>query len=175
MPNWYKCFSLVYINLGDSDGDTALIAYVQRGSSTRVLELLQYHADVSISNNEGNTAFIEACKIGAPEIVQCLLIFRSVFPGFRALGERTQAEVVITIDVSNNDGYTALHLAIKHGHLHTVRYLVAWGSAIAKQPSDGTTPCRLAITNEYQDIFEFIVAHTANPEDLFINSAKHCE
>ena len=156
--------SLVYINLADNNGDTALIAYIKIGYNEGIRKLLTVGADVNISNNEGNTAFLLACrKFDNLEIVRLLVEQGAEY--------RIQGEGGFTRDVTNRDGCSALHLASKYwGNLNTVRYLVALGSDITKRLPDGTTPCQLARRNGDSRVCNFIEAHTANPQNLFIES-----
>ncbi|CAL9069236.1 unnamed protein product [Musa banksii] len=79
-----------------------------KGHNEIVTLLLENGADVNLRNYCGQTALMQACRYGHWEVVQTLLIFRSV---------------VTRVDYLS--GRTALHFAAVGGHVRCIRLLVA--------------------------------------------------
>jgi ankyrin repeat protein len=72
--------------------------------------LLCAKADPNISDNEGNTPLIEASKRGFKEVVTMLL------------------ETGVNFNAKNNEGISALNLALSHGHYELVDLLKQFGA-----------------------------------------------
>ncbi|XP_074561600.1 putative E3 ubiquitin-protein ligase XBOS33 [Curcuma longa] len=79
-----------------------------KGHNEIVTLLLENGADVNLRNYCGQTALMQACRHGHWEVVQTLLIFRSIV---------TRADYL--------SGRTALHFAAVGGHVRCIRLLVA--------------------------------------------------
>lgn len=72
--------------------------------------LLCAKADPNISDNKGNTPLIEASKRGFKEVVTMLL------------------ETGVNFNAKNNEGISALNLALSHGHYELVDLLKQFGA-----------------------------------------------
>ncbi|URD81934.1 E3 ubiquitin-protein ligase [Musa troglodytarum] len=79
-----------------------------KGHNEIVMLLLENGADVNLRNYCGQTALMQACRHGHWEVVQTLLIFRSIV---------TRADYL--------SGRTALHFAAIGGHVRCIRLSVA--------------------------------------------------
>lgn len=57
------------------------------------------------------------------------------------------------------DGQTALHLAVRHGHLEMVRFLLERGASANKPDERGWTPKSLAETHANKGIYDLILSY----------------
>lgn len=62
----------------------------------------------------------------------------------------------VSVNVSNNGGWTPLHYAVDENHLHAVKTLVGMGACLTCKLSNGQTPLRLAMNKGHSDIVQYL-------------------
>ena len=168
-PKTCFCYEKLQVNRKNRNGDTALILASKCGRLENVRDLLTYPTiDLTIKNNQGNTAFMEAINndhTEHSEIIQLLLNH-----GYN------------DINATNNDGNTAFMIAAIHNHKQILKLL-------AKQPdidlnhqnAEGNTAFMLAAQKSRHDTMELIYSmpnidhHIVNKnnEDAFVLVTKN--
>lgn len=124
------------LNTAD-DGHTPLLVAARDGYTDIVRELLQAGAnprllDPMMNSSPGHKAAYE----GHPEVAQLLV-----------------ADGRFDLDAQGPyNGYTALHDAIWHGHIETVKVLLDAGASLDLRTHTGKTPAELAIEYNYHEI-----------------------
>ncbi|KAK5651840.1 hypothetical protein OQA88_11609 [Cercophora sp. LCS_1] len=112
---------LVDINTLDSDARTPLIAAAEAGHLRLVHTFVVNHnADVSLRDNFGHDAFMAACLGGHVTIASFLLGRQFIRNG--AVCDRG-------LDETDEQGLSALHIAVALGRVEVVRFLVALGAS----------------------------------------------
>lgn len=122
----------------DDAGNTMLIAASEQGTLKMVRFLLQHHADVDATSEEGATPLMAACMRGNTEIATALLAARAQ-PGKQSKNGWTplmtachsdHAEVArqlldarAELDTANEDGSSARSLALASGRSELVKLL----------------------------------------------------
>lgn len=118
-------------NIRNNTGDTAL--HICRDIDSANV-LLDYHADLTITNNLGFTVLHSAAEKGYTHNIVMLLCTRGV-----------NIDTKIADDIqSHRAGYIALHIAAALGHLETVRTLLTNGADVTVEGVDGYTAMHLA-------------------------------
>jgi ankyrin repeat protein len=76
--------------------------------------------------------------------------------------------------IAEDDGYTALHLAVYYGHLEVVITLLQKGADINIKDINGKTVLDIAYENGHTDIAHFLKKHlvVANKPQAIINKYK---
>ena len=69
-----------------------------------------------------------------------------------------------SIDELLETGSAALHSAVLHGHLESIRMLLAQGAYVDVPSSHGHTPLHLAVNNNRPEVMELLLAHGANSD-----------
>ena len=128
------------VNAQDGNGQTPLMLVVRRGErqfrpgvsgegSVDALRTLMRCrlCEPGLADRKGNTALIHAAEVGNADALAILL-----FPPNSARGMRHEAHV----DVRNNEGLTALDVAVKHRNAACCRMLAEEGKADVESVKD---------------------------------------
>ncbi|XP_052252161.1 uncharacterized protein LOC127858862 isoform X2 [Dreissena polymorpha] len=104
------------VNLTDDCGRTAL-SYVCERRCNDILRILikEHNIDPDITDTNGNTPLIYSAMVGND--IACDILIRH----FRRLG--------LNVDAKNNEGFTALLMAAKHGNITCAQILLGQGKA----------------------------------------------
>ncbi|KAI2614717.1 ankyrin repeat-containing domain protein [Hypoxylon fragiforme] len=95
-------------------------------------------------DRRGNTPFLEACERDAHELVRILLITRT------------------PITQKNNFCETGLHLAVRKGHLLTIKLLLERGALLNSQNNNGETPLHVGVREGMMYPVDDLLAHGAS-------------
>ncbi|KAK7264984.1 hypothetical protein RJT34_32599 [Clitoria ternatea] len=161
-------------NESDNNGRTALHIAASQGKENCVLLLLDYGADPNTRDSDGNVPLWEA-MVGGHESVSKLLAENGASLKYGDVGQfacsaaeqnslNLLKEIVhyggdITLPNMNNNGTTALHVAVSEDNVEIVKFLLAHGANIDKPDKDGWTSRDLADQQahaEIKTIFESI-------------------
>ena len=153
----------------DRNNNTALHALLLSPGRDTVAKdivelLLNNGARVDTKNREGNDALLLACSKGFTKVVQVLLqagsnprvvndlgntiVHMCAMTGHSELLDMLLDLEVPFINLSNSDGDTPLHLAIKNNHAEVAAVLIRKGSSILSKNSAGKTPIDLVSQTE---------------------------
>jgi len=129
-------------------GMSALHLAVEGGSQVVVEELCRRAARTGLPNARGDTAVHLAIRCGEPDILSTLLKRAS------AGGE---------LDLCNDAGQAALHLAVVRGDVGLVHdFLAAGAKPDTQELTAGKTPMFLAVEKGRQDIIETLLCYGAS-------------
>jgi ankyrin repeat protein len=132
------------INAEDVNGGTVLHIAAGIGELELVTYLLTWGADVTAQDAQGGPPLHEA-----------------VCGGRKAVCEKLIAVGKADINAKNEQGLTALHLAVEKNDPELVAYLLACGADITVEDEYGATPLDLAASHEHrhehQDVFKQLV------------------
>jgi ankyrin repeat protein len=108
---------------GDEDGNVIC-----------VLELTSHGANVNMHDSQQCTALILASKRGHVRCVQELL---------------DTDGIQNSVNATNMDGKTALHLAVLYNHIHVVALLIEYNADVNARTPNRCTPLMLAVVKNY--------------------------
>ncbi|KAL8460918.1 hypothetical protein ACS0TY_032424 [Phlomoides rotata] len=88
---------------------------------------------------------------------------------------KNQPESEPEVHTSAEDGQTALHLAVRHGHLEMVRFLLERGASVNTLDERGWTPKSLAETHANKDIYDLILDYEnkKKPDGAINHATNH--
>ncbi|CAA0832331.1 Potassium channel KAT1 [Striga hermonthica] len=82
----------------------------------------------------------------------------------------------IDVNITSEDGQTALHAAVRQGHLEMVRFLLEKGANVNKPDDKGWTPKCLAEKHANKGLYEVIIDHEAKSYKIPTNvSSSSCK
>ena len=131
-------------NIKNDKGETPLHLAVKNGNREAVRLLLRNDADPNVEDNEGSTPFTHELKDA--DITWHLL----------------KHGATIDHQVSNN-GYTALHRAVKNGFQNTIVLLLSWKANPNIKDNKGKTPLHLAVKTSNKIAVELLLLNKADP------------
>lgn len=135
-------------SLQDSEGDTPLHDAISKEQDEMLSLLLDYGADITLTNNNGFNALHHAALKGNPSPMKILLA-KSNRPWI--------------VEEKKDDGYTALHLAALNNHVEIAELLVHLGGAsMDKQNVNLQTALHLAVERQHDQIVKLLVREGAN-------------
>ena len=134
---WLPIFKFLmeqHPNLEDVDrfGDTVVFDAVGNPNLEFLTDLIAAGANINHADVHGNTPLIEACIGGFTEAVRCLL-----GPGNGPNG--------CDLDHVDATGDSAIHTALKRGHVAIVKMLCDKGASLDQEDEDGRTSLEIAV------------------------------
>lgn len=135
-------------SLQDSEGDTPLHDAISKEHDEMLSLLLDYGADITLTNNNGFNALHHASLKGNPSAMKILL---------------TKTNRPWIVEEKKDDGYTALHLAALNNHVEIAELLVHMGKAnMDRQNVNLQTALHLAVERQHVQIVKLLVQEGAN-------------
>lgn len=131
------------INIVDNEGNTLLMKAVSFGYYDLADYILMNNADVSMTNYNGENAFILAADY--PYIINLLLNIDN--------GDNN----VQNLDIADSKGKTALFYACEFGNLNSVKILIKSGSDINKRDIFGKTILMYAVESENLEVIKYLI------------------
>ena len=159
-------------------GETALMIAARTGNAGAVKALLDHGARVDAKEDlRGTTALMWAAEQGHTAVIRLLAaqgadvraqstVFTPIARrglGFARPGSTEYTGGDRAHPNTAKGGLTALLIAVREGHLDSVRALVEAGSPVDHASADGSTPLLVAVQNGSHDIGTFLVERGANP------------
>lgn len=120
------------------NGRPALSAYTWRDNKERVEKFLARGADVSLVDNDGDTALHGAAQTGNVEIIR-MLLDKGADP-----------------NVKNKVGGTPLMWAAVYGHTDAARVLLSRGADASAKDNDGITAVEWAVRNKRDNVVQLL-------------------
>lgn len=141
------------IDFLDRNGKTAFHLAIENDRHDVAMALVQYNANINISDGEGNTLFHTASKKHSSDLIRTLL--RKVGLDRSILWRK------------NKKGNTSLHIAVREGDLKTIKTLVEPEIGMYPDVIDhkGRTPLMIAVNSKLPqgiDIFDSLIDAGAN-------------
>lgn len=169
------------LNELDSDGDTPLIAGMKHEAVAKYL--IMKGCDVSISNNNGQTAGHKAALFGHAQILRLLIERKADMNASDTEGDtplhdaisqaRTAAAEVLIgwpqLDIrrKNKKGFPPLHFAAVKGEPSITELLLKRDKTlIDEQKEDGFTPLHVAAINNHTDVMKVLLEKGKAKVDL---------
>lgn len=156
------------VNAITSNGGTALMFAAIRGDTRTQMALIDAGADVNVIGGFGWTALLVASVKGHVPAVRQLLVsgadpnLRDVYgwtPLMRAVYEERELVVQVLLEqpevalnVSNDQGATALHLAAVKGNEALIRSLLLAGADPSMGDRNGRTPESMAVAAGHENV-----------------------
>lgn len=131
------------INIVDNEGNTLLMKAVSFGYYDLADYILMNNADVSMTNYNGENAFILAADY--PYIINLLLNIDN---------SDNNAQ---NLDIADSKGKTALFYACEFGNLNSVKILIKSGSDINKRDIFGKTVLMYAVESENLEVIKYLI------------------
>lgn len=131
------------INIVDNEGNTLLMKAVSFGYYDLADYILMNNADVSMTNYNGENAFILAADY--PYIINLLLNIDN--------GDNNAQN----LDIADSKGKTALFYACEFGNLNSVKILIKSGSDINKRDIFGKTVLMYAVESENLEVIKYLI------------------
>ena len=131
------------INIVDNEGNTLLMKAVSFGYYDLADYILMNKADVSMTNYNGENAFILAADY--PYIINLFLNIDNGDNNARNL------------DIADSKGKTALFYACEFGNLNSVKILIKSGSDINKRDIFGKTVLMYAVESENLEVIKYLI------------------
>lgn len=131
------------INIVDNEGNTLLMKAVSFGYYDLADYILMNKADVSMTNYNGENAFILAADY--PYIINLLLNIDN--------GDNN----ALNLDIADSKGKTALFYACEFGNLNSVKILIKSGSDINKRDIFGKTVLMYAVESENLEVIKYLI------------------
>ncbi|XP_073186110.1 uncharacterized protein [Lepidochelys kempii] len=168
----------VLLHMPDKNGAVCLHAAAKRGHAAVVKALLQRGAEVDARTKENYTALHIAAQHCKPLVVQTLLGFgaRVQLKGGKAQetplhiaaciheGEKV-AEMLLKsgadVNVEQENGETAMHIAARHGNLRMIKALIEEGGELTSQSKAGECPLHIAVQHSHLPVVEEILNYLA--------------
>jgi serine/threonine-protein phosphatase 6 regulatory ankyrin repeat subunit A len=167
------------IECRNANGETPLISGSRHGSKS-IKNLLDAGADINAYDKEGFTALHYACGNGHESVVEQLLA--SGAQNRKANNDKLPLHVAIgepivqlllqlfpdSVNVRDQDGWTALHSAAIKGNLPLMDLLLKKGSDVEAQTNLGSLPLHYAAFSGREDIVEMLIQqkpHTINARE----------
>ena len=158
----------VDVNNEDARNWNALMLACQNGHTQVVELLLKEQVDLNVKNEDGQTAFLLASACGHAQIVELLLEKANACWNDHGFSHPQIAglllEEEINVKVQDKDGYNALILACKHGHLDIVELLLKDGIDLDVQDDNGYTALMYASAEGHEKIVELLLDCDADPD-----------
>lgn len=131
------------INIVDNEGNTLLMKAVSFGYYDLADYILMNNADVSMTNYNGENAFILAADY--PYIINLFLNIDN--------GDNN----ALNLDIADSKGKTALFYACEFGNLNSVKILIKSGSDINKRDIFGKTVLMYAVESENLEVIKYLI------------------
>ena len=126
------------INVADNEGNTLLMKSVYLGYYDLADYILLNNADISLTNNNGESALILSADY--PYIINLIL-----------------NNNIDNLDSADNKGKTALFHACEFGNLNSVKILIKSGSDINKRDIFGKTILMYAVESENLELIKYLI------------------
>mmetsp|Transcript_30719 Transcript_30719/g.57241 ORF Transcript_30719/g.57241 Transcript_30719/m.57241 type:complete len:361 (-) Transcript_30719:867-1949(-) len=123
---------------------TPLMAAIHWGHSRRAVMLLQAGASINKQDRRGNTALLYAIEEKNSELTALLTSMEG-----------------LQLDLQNEDGYCALHYAVRNSDIALVRTLLGLGANINTQSNGGFTALFMAIDKNDNEMATHLMNHSA--------------
>jgi len=156
------------INTVDNKGN-ALIHHAAEAGRKDIVELLiAKGADINAKNNQGQTPLDIAVTNNRKDIIELLLAkgadtsihIAAQIGDLARVGKFVEGGA--NVNAKNNQGMTALHLAVQEKHQDVAKFLITKGADINAKDKSGYTPLYYAVWNEDKDMVRLLVTKGAD-------------
>ena len=150
------------LNVRDESDRTPLMCAAEHGQIAAIHKLLAGKAAVDITDRSGHSALMRAAASGAVDAVKVLL-------GYEVYASEDDGAQPVGIDKQDNNGDTALILAIRVGHYDVVEALVARGANVNIANAKGERALSIAASLGRRRAVRLLCEH----RNIDLNSADH--
>jgi ankyrin repeat protein len=193
-PEQYKRLDSPFLEVKDSNGETALHTAAKLGFPKRVAALLAADGiNVNAKDNDGYTPLQEAASRGHVAVVNALLgkagidlnaIDKYGYTPLHLAAIKRHVDMVnallgkagIDLNAIDKYGYTPLHLAAQFRHVDMVKLLVLAGADAAGIKINGQSILHWAAANDYVDVVKALLSHQniqVNLRDNWVYTPLH--
>ncbi len=169
------------VNARDDEGRTPLMHASEEDQDQVVRILLKAGADRDLLDNEGHSAIGSAAEEGSnaslremtenlsEDAMKHLRSSHEILLGPAREGNLFTVQAMlktgIDIDITDEDGNTALSLAAREGHVDVVRYLLGRGAQVQYSSAGQCSPVFLAARENHPEVVRLLVGKGAAMED----------
>ncbi len=168
-----------FVNTTDSNGNTPVHYAAERGDYKTVDELIEYGADINMTNDAGelplDIAFSHTTSSDHVQVAQSLIESYSVIPSSQEFYYAYQTIANGDVNMRFEGGTTPLHFAAEHDHPALMQMFIASNAYLEARDEQGDTPLHIAVSHNYFDIVEILVSSGANIDarDALNNTPLH--
>ena len=117
--------------------------------------LLERDADLELPNAQGDTALLQAVRLGNPQTLDILLHQK------------------LELEAKDRNGTTALHVAFDQGHLDLIPLLAAAGADLEHKDSNGNSAFLRAVSAKRLDLVQLLLARPKIPARIDATNDAH--
>ena len=145
------------MNLTDSNANSAVIIAARSGHASVLRALVEYGANVNVTNKEGISPILMATKTGNLSCVETLLQVSQI------VSRTTHAD----IELLNKNGKSLLHFAVSHNQVEVVAMLCEFAIDLLDwTDKSGNTPLHIAAKYGMVDCMKILLETAADPNIL---------
>lgn len=159
--------------LTNKEGWSPLMYAVALGRIKVVDVLLKNEVSLKVRSKTGLTALMLAASFGHEKIIERLILHAQKNAQlFQMDSKATMIKELLTVDYTDNRGYSALHYAAYYNQVDALKLLLKEGADPNMRDSEGMTPALVACKDESQEACLRILVDNGGDLEIRNNEGK---